>query len=383
MIYLDNAATTFPKPGAVYRALDICARRHGGNPGRGSHRLSAAAAVEIFSCREAVAELFHGSPENVVLTLNATYALNLAINALFRSGGEIVISGIEHNAVLRPVAASGAEYRIFDPSGGDDAAVSSFLSCLTPRTSLCVCNHVSKLCGLTLPVGRIGKICRERGIKFIIDASQSAGMRELDIGKCHADAVCAPGHKGLYGIQGSGFVLFSDDCGGAAENLKGFVYGGNGVNSLETFMPDFLPERFEAGTLPTPAAASLSAGIRWVTSRGIRAVGEYEEYLGERLKNGLLNISGVTVYGAGYRGGTVLFNIGGISSERVGEMLDAEGICVRCGYHCCPLGHRLLGTGKGGAVRASFSALNTVRDADSLLRAVKNIAAEKRIIIHP
>ncbi|CDC69577.1 cysteine desulfurase family protein [Candidatus Colimorpha enterica] len=120
-----------------------------------------------------------------------------------------------------------------------------------------------------------------------------------------------------------------------------------------------------------------------MTSRGIRAVGEYEEYLGERLKNGLLNISGVTVYGAGYRGGTVLFNIGGISSERVGEMLDAEGICVRCGYHCCPLGHRLLGTGKGGAVRASFSALNTVRDADSLLRAVKNIAAEKHIIIHP
>lgn len=219
MIYLDNAATTFPKPGAVYRALDICARRHGGNPGRGSHRLSAAAAAEIFSCREAVAELFHGSPENVVLTLNATYALNLAINALFRSGGEIVISGIEHNAVLRPVAATGAEYRIFDPSGGDDAAVSSFLSCLTPRTSLCVCNHVSNLCGLTLPVGRIGKICRERGIKFIIDASQSAGMRELDIGKCHADAVCAPGHKGLYGIQGSGFVLFSDDCGGAAENF--------------------------------------------------------------------------------------------------------------------------------------------------------------------
>lgn len=377
MIYLDNAATTFPKPEAIYRAADRCARRHGGNPGRGSHKLAVAAAKEIFACREAVAGLFSGDPENVVLTLNATYALNLAIRSLYRSGGEIVISGIEHNAVLRPVAATGAEYRVFDPSGGDAEAVSSFLSCLTPRTSLCVCNHVSNICGLTLPADRIGRICRERGIKFIIDASQSAGMKELDIGKCYADAICAPGHKGLFGIQGSGFVLFAHGYSGTAEELREFVYGGNGVNSLDTIMPDFLPERFEAGTLPAPAAASLSAGIRWVTSRGISGIGEYEEFLGERLKNGLQNLRGVTVYGAEYRGGTVLFNIDGITSERVGEMLDKSGICVRCGYHCCPLGHRLLGTADGGAVRASFSALSTVRDADALLRAVKNIASEK------
>lgn len=367
MIYLDNAATTYPKPEAVYRASDRCARLFGGNPGRGAHRLSSAAVREVYSCREAVARLFNGRPENAVLTLNATYAINMAINAMYRSGGEIIISGMEHNAVLRPVAAIGAEYRVFDPLGGDDAAVSSFISCLSPRTSLCVCTHASNLCGVTLPIERIGAICRERGIKFIVDASQSAGMRELDIQTCCADAVCAPGHKGLYGIQGIGFALFSEKYADIAAELREYVFGGNGVASLETAMPDFLPERLEAGTLPTPAASALAAGIRWVSLHGIEWIGEHERYLGSRLTEGLRNIRGVTVYGAEYPGGTVLFNIDGVPSERVGEELDRHGICVRCGYHCCPLGHRILGTPKGGAVRASFSALNTERDADGLL----------------
>lgn len=374
MIYLDNAATTFPKPEVVFRAADRCARFFGGNPGRGAHRLSSAAAREIYSCRETIAELFCGRPENVVLTLNATYALNMAINAMYRSGGEIVISGAEHNAVLRPIAALGAKYRVFDPSGGEDAAVSSFLSCLSPRTSLCVCTHVSNLCGLTLPIERIGAVCRERGIKFIVDASQSAGMRELDIRACRADAVCAPGHKGLYGIQGIGFALFSDEYADTAAELREFVRGGNGVASLNTEMPDFLPERLEAGTLPTPAASALTAGIRWVRARGVKYIGEYEEALGERLKYGLLDLHGVTVYGAEYRGGTVLFNIDGVPSEQVGEELDRHGICVRCGYHCCPLGHRLLGTPEGGAVRASFSAMNTGREVETLLSVITGMA---------
>ncbi len=375
MIYLDNAATTFPKPDSVYRAAELCAREYCGNPGRGSHRLSREAAMAVYSCREAVAELFGGLPENVVFTLNATYALNLAIGALARPGSRVLISGIEHNAVLRPVAAlKNCRYDVFDALGGDEAVLRSLESKLTAGTSLVVCNHVSNLCGLTMPVARIGTMCKRRGIRFIIDASQSAGRVPLSLRDTHADAICAPGHKGLYGLQGSGFVLFADRYREKGGELPLFVSGGNGVNSLETVMPDFLPERFEAGTLPTPALASLEAGIREVRRMGVKTVGAHEEELGRRLREGLSSIRGVTLYGGEAEGGTVLFNVGNVPSEAAGEALDREGICVRSGFHCCPLGHRTLGTPSHGAVRASVSVFTAPREIDGFLTAVSRLS---------
>ena len=374
MIYLDNAATTYPKPESVYRAAERCVREEGGNPGRSSHLLSRRAAMAIYSCREAVAELFGGLPEHVVFTVNATYALNLAIRALARPRSQILISGIEHNAVLRPVAAlPSCEYDVFDARGGDEAVLRSFLGKLTKSTSLVVCNHVSNLCGLTMPIDRIGAVCRQRGIPFVVDASQSAGRLPITLDGCHADAICAPGHKGLYGIQGSGFVIFADryrERGGA---LRVFLAGGNGVDSLVTAMPDFLPERFEAGTLPTPAIASLEAGIREVLRRGVRRIGAYEEALGDRLRKGLATIRGVTLYGAETGGGTVLFNAGSLPSEQVGEWLDEKGICVRSGFHCCPLGHRTLATPPHGAVRASVSMFTGEGEIDETVRAVREL----------
>ena len=378
MIYLDNAATTNPKPESVYRAAERCAREYGGNPGRSSHLLSRRAAEAIYSCREAVAELFGGLPENVVFTMNATYALNLAIRALARQGSRILISGIEHNAVLRPVAAlPTCTYDVFDARGGDEAVLRSFASKLTKDTSLVVCNHVSNLCGLTMPVEKIGAICRKRWIAFVVDASQSAGRLPLTLEGCHADAICAPGHKGLYGLQGSGFALFADRYRESAEGLRPFLAGGNGVDSLVTAMPAFLPERFEAGTLPTPAIASLEAGIREVLRRGVANIGAQEDALGRRLRDGLAAISGVTLYGAETGGGTVLFNVGSLPSEQVGEMLDQRGICVRSGFHCCPLGHRTLGTPRHGAVRASVSMFTREREIDETIRAVRMLAAGK------
>ncbi len=365
MIYLDNAATTFPKPKSVMAAVHDTIRLYGGNPGRSSHYLSRRAAGIVYETREEIASLFGGQPENVVFTLNATYALNIAINALRKKGGLVLISNFEHNAVLRPVAAGG-EYEVFDASGSDDEVISAFTSALSFKPSLVVCNHISNLCGKILPVERIGRICYDNGIPFIIDASQSAGRRSVSLRDTFADAVCAPGHKGLYGTQGSGFVIFADKYRDSASGLFPFVHGGNGVNSLEPFMPDFLPERYEGGTLPTPAIAALGAGIKEVKRIGLQNIEYVENALGRRLTEGLKEIEGVTVYGD-YGGGTVLFNVDGVQSEAVAHQLDRNGIFVRAGYHCCPLGHSTLKTPQGGAVRASFSVYNTKYDIDRLL----------------
>lgn len=368
MIYLDNAATTFPKPKSVMVAVHDAIRLYGGNPGRSSHYLSRQAAKIVYETREEVASLFDGQPENVVFTLNATYALNIAINALRPKGGLALISSFEHNAVLRPVAAGG-DYEVFDASGSDDEVISAFSSALLYKPSLVVCNHISNLCGKILPVERIGKICRDKGIPFIIDASQSAGRRNVSLKDTYADAICAPGHKGLYGTQGSGFVIFADKYVESASGLSPFVHGGNGVNSLEPFMPDFLPERYEGGTLPTPAIAALGAGIKEVKRLTIPKIESVENELGRQLVEGLSEINGVTLYGD-YGGGTVLFNVDGVPSEAVARQLDRNAIFVRAGYHCCPLGHSTLKTPQGGAVRASFSVYSTRHDIDRILFAL-------------
>ncbi len=366
MIYLDNAATSFPKPKSVINEYNRAVRIYGGNPGRSSHYLSREAARIVYQCREEIASLFGGLPENVVFTLNATYALNIAINALRKKGGTALISSFEHNAVLRSIFAGGP-YEVFDASGSDDETLRSFTAALGCKPTLVVCNHVSNLCGKTLPVERIGRICKDYGIPFIIDASQSAGHRRISLGDTFADAICAPGHKGLYGTQGSGFIIFADKYRDSGERLAPFVYGGNGVNSLEESMPDFLPERFEGGTLPTPSLAALCAGIMEIKRITLPNIEYVENSLGRRLINGLSVIKDAVIYGGEYGGGTVLFNMKGIPPERLASMLDENGICVRAGYHCCPLGHKSLSVPDGGAVRASISVFNSRYDIDRLL----------------
>lgn len=379
MIYLDNAATSYPKPPSVLREAARAVRYAGGNPGRSGHRLARAASQTVYAAREAIAALFDGLPENVVFTLNATYALNLAIDALAPPGSHIVISNVEHNAVLRPVASrKGGHYSLFDARGNDDAIVRSCMAAITPQTSLVICTHVSNLCGLTLPIARIGRLCRERGIAFAVDVSQSAGHRPVSLRECGADALCAPGHKGLLGLMGSGFVLFADRYREDGRMLLPFVHGGNGVDSREATMPPFLPERFEAGTLPLPAIASLGEGIRELGRIGQANVITIEETLGKRLRKHLSEMPGITVYGGAYGGGTVLFNLDGVPSETVAECLDGLSVCVRSGLHCCPLGHETLGTGIDGAVRASVSVFTVRQEIDTfaehLLRIRKQYA---------
>lgn len=367
MIYFDNAATTFQKPQSVYKAVNDAICLYGGNPGRSGHFLSREASGIIYRCRERIAELLGGKPEAAVLTSNATSAINMAMSVLRKSRGKVLISSFEHNAVYRHAVAMG-NYLIFDASGTDDDIMRSFASLCKRDIGLVACIHASNICSKVLPVSRIGAYCKRMGIPFVVDASQSVGREKLSINDCCADAICGPSHKGLYGIQGGGFIQFADKYVENAGVLKTFFHGGNGVNSLEQKMPDFLPERLEAGTLPTPAAASLAAGIEFVTNMGIEEIAYKEVTLSKKLTEGLSVMSNAVVYGSEYGyGGIVLFNIGNADSETIANYLDSNGICVRGGYHCCPLGHRSLNTLNSGAVRVSFSVFNTENEVDKLL----------------
>lgn len=370
MIYLDNAATSYPKPRAVKQALLAATDKFGGNPGRGGHALSLAAAEMVYDCRVALASLFsYGQPENIVFTAGATAALNLAILTRVRRGMHILISDREHNAVLRPVAHLAregiAEYDIY-PTAVDP--VSAIRERLRPNTGIVVACHVSNVTGFSLPLCEIAALCHERGIHFIIDAAQSAGHIPINLGALPFDAFCAPAHKGLLGVAGAGIAILAD-----SEGRAPFLSGGSGVDSLSLQMPQTLPERYEAGTLPTPAIAALAAGIRHLTDRGIAAIQANEERMHRRIVEGLSVCHGIRIFEPECRGGLIAFTHDLFSPEALATELNTRGIAVRAGYHCAPLAHRTIGTPPGGCVRVSLGAMNQPKDAECFLRAVTDI----------
>ena len=379
LIYLDNAATSYPKPPEVYSEVVKSLVQYGGNPGRGAHRLSMAAAEKIYECRELAAELFGVSDaERVFFTLNATHGLNTVIKGLLRRGDHVLISDMEHNAVYRPIykmAKKGhVSYDVFksfcgDPQRSASRICGDIVRRLKKNTRLVICTHSSNICSLTMPIREIGELCKRAGVLFVVDAAQSAGRERISVDELHIDALCVPGHKGLYGIQGCGMVVL-----GKGISLDTLTEGGNGVDSLEGGMPDFSPERYEAGTLPTPAIAGLCEGLRFIRSIGEDTVAERENALYRQARDRLSELRGVKLYLPEYEGSTLLFNIDGIPADRVGELLNAKGICVRSGYHCTALGHRTLGTSEVGGVRVSFGVFNDERDVLRLCDGVKEIA---------
>ena len=378
VIYFDNAATSFPKPARVYNEVRDCMLYSGGNAGRGAHALSMAAARKIFDCRVATSELFGSKePENVVFTLNTTYALNLVIKGILKSGDHVLISDLEHNAVYRPICAlarkRGVKYDIFNTytleGACDEAVCADILRLIKPETRMLVCTCVSNVCSRALPVESIGRICREKGIIFVLDAAQGAGHVDIDVRKMNIDILCAPSHKGLCGPQGCGIIIFGD--GVACDTL---IEGGNGYESMSDGMGDVLPERFEAGTLPAPVISGLCEGIKSVMEIGVPEIAAHERTICSRALDMLMNIDGVTVYAPRYLGSTLLFNLDGIGAERLSAELDRHGICVRGGYHCAALAHRTLGTAEGGAVRLSFGRYNKLSELDALWKVLKSIA---------
>lgn len=368
MIYLDNAATTFPKPPSVIDETCRCLSEYCGNSGRGAHYLARAASEKLFEAREMLSSFFGcESPENVVFTLNTTYALNLAVKSLVKKGDHALISDMEHNSVVRPLSAlsdkGDVSFSVFKTFGGDaDKIVSHVESKIRSNTRVLICQHSSNICGTVLPIKRIGELCSKKRLFFIVDAAQSAGLFDIDMKACHIDALCVPSHKGLYGPQGAGAVLFGSGAfrHGVPETV---TEGGSGTNSLDTKMPSYLPDRYEAGTMPTPAIAGLCSGISFVKRLTPYAIRSHEEELGNLLKLDLLEMKGIRVYEGRKRSGIVLFNADGISPSRVSLELDRSGICTRSGLHCTPLAHETVGTGKEGAVRISFGAFNDMSHA--------------------
>ena len=365
MIYLDSAATTLQKPAAVARAAAQAVGRLA-SPGRGGYAAAMEAAEVAFQCRQAAAELFQvGSPEQVVLTFNATHGLNLAIRSLVEPGDAVVISGYEHNAVTRPLHGIGADIRVAEAPLFDlEAQLEAFARRLDGEVKAVICTHVSNVFGFVLPVEGIAALCRERGIPFILDASQSAGCLPVRMGELGAAFIAMPGHKGLYGPQGTGLLLCNAET-------KPLLMGGTGSASALQTMPDFLPDRLEAGTHNMPGIAGLLEGLRYVRAQGTERILAHERRLLRQAVQGLSRIPGVTVYAAAEpeaQAGVLSFRMDGMDCEAVGEALGRRGIAVRAGLHCAPLAHRSAGTLECGTVRASFSALNTPRELHSLIQ---------------
>ncbi len=373
MIYLDSAATTMQKPASVARA-SAWAMEHLASPGRGGHRPAMAAAETAFACREEAAKLFHVSqPERVVFTFNATHGLNIAIGTLAKPGSRVVISGYEHNAVTRPLhGIPELELRVargplFDPQ----ATLEAFRRELDRGADLAVCTHVSNVFGFILPVEEIAALCREKGVALIVDASQSAGCLPLDFEALGAAFVAMPGHKGLYGPQGTGLLL----CG---MDPKPLLAGGTGSESRLQTMPAFLPDRLEAGTHNMPGLAGLLEGLRFVRRRGVENIAAQESLLIRHLGEGMERIPGARVFLAQdpmAQSGVLSFQIEGWDCEALGDALGERGFALRAGLHCAPLAHESAGTLEQGTVRASLSVFNTHRETEKLLRTLRTLAS--------
>lgn len=372
MIYLDSAATTLQKPPAVARAVAGAIGRLA-SPGRGGHRAAMAAGQTAFACREEAAALFHvPSPEQVVFTFNATHGLNIAIRTLVKPGSRVVISGWEHNAVTRPlhgipdVKVSVAEAPLFDRL----ATLEAFQQALKGEVDVVVCTHVSNVFGFILPIEEIAALCRKRGIPLIVDASQSAGCLPVDFQALGAAFVAMPGHKGLYGPQGTGLLL----CGMEPQPI---LMGGTGSESLRQEMPDFLPDRLEAGTHNIAGIAGLLEGIRYVRKRGTTSIANQERRLLRQMGEGLSTIQGVEAFfdQSGTAQSAVLsFRVEGWDCESLGEAFADREIALRAGLHCAPQAHRSAGTLETGTVRASVSAFNQPWEVERFCREARRLA---------
>lgn len=377
-IYLDNAATSFPKPETVYRSIDETLRQFGGNPGRGGHQLALDASRIVFTAREAVAGFFGiNDSSRVVFTANATAAINQALFGLLRPGDRVVTTNMEHNAVARPLRAlqeRGVEVvKVAADARGFVAPEDFCRACSAAPTALAVLGHISNVTGTIQDLTTIGPWCRSHGVTLLVDAAQSAGLLPIDVEVLGIDLLAAPGHKGLFGPVGSGFLYVRPGL-----ELVPLLYGGTGANSHSDLMPEVMPERLESGTPNTPGLAGLTAGIAWLEEVGLEAIREHESRCLSRLLAGLAAIPGLAIYGPGdaaKSGGVLSFNLKGIDPSAVAFRLDQEfSICVRAGLHCAPEAHRAIGTYPAGTVRVSPNMMNSLEEIDAFLAAIAVIA---------
>lgn len=383
MIYLDNAATSWPKPEAVYQAMDSLMRNTGASPGRSGHLMSLTAARIVHETREALCEFFGiADPSHLIFTSNATESLNLAIKGLLRPGDHVVTSSMEHNSVMRPLRSlekAGVEVTVVPcaPDGSLDPG--EVERALRPSTRLIVLTHASNVVGTVLPVAAVGAMARGRGVPLLVDAAQTAGGYPIDVEAMNIDLLAFSGHKGLLGPQGTGCLYIRPGLESWLEPLK---HGGTGSYSEHESQPAFLPDKYESGTPNTVGLAGLGAGVRFIMREGLDGIRQKEQKLTGLLLTRLAAIPGVACYGNGDPGervAIVSFNISGMSASDVALQLEENfRIMCRPGLHCSPSAHRTLGTFPQGAVRLSPGHFHSVLDIEKTLEAVRQIARKAR-----
>ncbi len=374
MIYLDNSATTNPKPPCVVCAANNAMKRYSFNSGRGGYKQSVETAQKIFAVREKISSLTSYLPENIAFTQNCTMALNMAIKGSVKKGSHVIISSIEHNAVSRPVQALKNKgiitYDIAPYSYDPDITVNNFKKCINNNTSLIVCTNASNVFGGIIPVNKISKLCKDNGIRLIVDGAQSVGI--LDFDSDYADILCCAGHKGLYGPMGTGFMAVGEDI-----FIDTIIEGGTGSSSLNLNQPDFLPDRFESGTVNNSGIIGLGAGADFVMSKGTANIYKKELTLIQFMYEELLKNENVTLY-TPYPDKDVFvpilsFNYKDYPSEQTASLLAEKGIALRAGLHCAPLAHKYYKTDERGTVRISPSVFTNNCECEIFLNTLKKL----------
>lgn len=382
MIYFDNGATTFPKPKRVVNAVNY-AMNNCANPGRSGHSLSLKSSEIIYNCRKNIAKLFDTDKiENVIFTNNCTTALNTVIKGTLKDGDHVIISSLEHNAVLRPVAAledKGVTYSVAQVVEGDnDKTIGNFRALINSKTKMIICTHASNVFGVKLPIERIGAMCRIYGLQFCVDAAQTAGVVPISLKNSDIDYLCTAGHKGLYGPMGTGVLIINSD-----NTPESLTQGGTGSFSADIAQPEILPDKYESGTPNVSGIAGLDEGVKFVMNRGVSGIEAYESGLINRLYDKLSNMDNVFLYTEqpelGAYAPVVSFNIKGKDCEETADVLNRKfNIAVRAGLHCAPLAHNSYGTLDSGTVRAVVSLFNNRSQVDYFVNAVNKIQKSKK-----
>lgn len=379
MIYLDNAATTYPKPEKVYETIDDCMRNYCANPGRSGHKMAYKSAMVVEETRDKIARLFNiKNPMDVVYTFNATDSLNLAIKGFLKPGDHVVTTSMEHNSVLRPIMQLeniGVSHTFVNADKDGRVNPSDIETAINEKTRLIVTTHASNVVGTLVDIKFIGEIAKKHKIAYLVDASQSAGVYNINIGELNIDMLAMPGHKCLLGPQGTGVLYVNNKI-----RLESQREGGTGSNSEEIIQPNLYPDKYESGTHNTPGIAGLGAGVDFILETGIDNIRRHEEELTQYFIDGVSKIENLILYGpksAKEKAAVIAINIGDMDSGEVTFRLNSEfDIATRSGIHCAPLAHQTIGTIKQGAVRFSFGYFNTKSDVDKAIEALRIIAKD-------
>ncbi|NTW77364.1 MAG: aminotransferase class V-fold PLP-dependent enzyme [Syntrophaceae bacterium] len=385
MIYFDNAATSWPKPPEIIAAMQNYLQNIGGSPGRSGHRLSIEAARIVFDTREKLAQLFNvPDPLQIVLTKNATEALNIAIFGLLKPGDHVITSSMEHNSVMRPLRmmeTKGVDITVMpcDEAGLIDPA--QIVGAIKKNTKAIFITHASNVTGTVMPVADVGRIARDYGLTLCVDAAQTAGSYPIDVLDMNIDLLAFTGHKSLLGSSGTGGLYIRE---GLEKNIEPLCVGGTGSRSEMESQPDFMPDRYEAGTPNTAGIAGLQAGVEFVLSKGISEIKSKEENLTKMFIEGIKSLPGIILYGhtsVERRIPVVSFNIAGMDAGAVALELDERfEIMSRPGLHCAPAAHKTIGTYPAGTVRFSFSYFNTREQIIKALEALEQISKGRKSI---